>query len=74
MAGTRFYWKEDRLYQRSMLQKDKEWEVVQVWDTITPATRTIAKNRGLAKTIQRDGQSWGDVKPNESNLATRTPA
>src|SRR6266404_2515890 len=31
----RFYWKEDRLYQRSMLDNEKEWEVVQVRDTIT---------------------------------------
>src|SRR5439155_16007555 len=29
----RFYWKDDRLYQRSMLEKDKEWEIVQVLDT-----------------------------------------
>jgi len=34
-----FYWKNDRLYQRSMLDKEKEWEVVQVRDTITPGNR-----------------------------------
>src|SRR6185312_10596979 len=31
-----FYWKGDRLYQRSIMNKDLEWEVVQVLDTITP--------------------------------------
>jgi hypothetical protein len=39
----RFYWKDDRLYQRSMLDKDKEWEVVQVRDTITPGNRALQR-------------------------------
>ena len=39
----RFYWKDDRLYQRSMLEKDKEWEVVQVLDTITPGSAALQR-------------------------------
>ena len=39
----RFYWKDGRLYQRSMLEKDKEWEVVQVLDTITPGRAALQR-------------------------------
>jgi hypothetical protein len=73
----RFYWKDDRLYQRSMLEKDKEWEVVQVLATITPGSQHYSEKSRLAKTIQQDGQTWGTPPPSsngessneESNLA-----
>jgi hypothetical protein len=65
----RFYWKEDRLFQRSMLDKDKEWEVVQVVDTITPGKQHYSEKSRLAKTIQRDGGTWGEVSSDESKLA-----
>jgi hypothetical protein len=67
----RFYWKDDRLFQRSMLDKGKEWEVVQVWDTITPGNTHYNEKSRLAKTIQQDGQTWGDAPPkdDESRLA-----
>jgi hypothetical protein len=63
----RFYWKEGRLYQRSMLEKDKEWEVVQVPDTITPGAQHYSEKSRLAKTIQQDGQTWGDVPAREES-------
>ena len=56
----RFYWKESRLYQRSMLDKDKEWEIVQVLDTITPGSEHYSEKSRVAKTLERDGQTWGD--------------
>jgi hypothetical protein len=59
----RFYWKDDRLYQRSMLEKDKEWEVVQVLDTIIPGSQHYSEKSRLAKTIQQDGQTWGSLPP-----------
>jgi hypothetical protein len=67
----RFYWKDDRLYQRSMVDKEEEWEVVQVWDTITPGNTHYNEKSRLAKTIQQDGQTWGDAPPkeDESKLA-----
>ena len=64
----RFYWKEDRLYQRSMLDKDKAWEVVQVLDTITPGSEHYSEKSRLAKTVQKDGQTWG-ASVDESKLA-----
>ena len=65
----RFYWKDDRLYQRSMLDQNKEWEVIQVLDTITPGNPHFSEKSRLAKTIQKDGQTWSDASKEESNLA-----
>ncbi|MGC2193610.1 MAG: hypothetical protein WA628_02970 [Terriglobales bacterium] len=65
----RFYWKEGRLYQRSMLDQNTQWEVVQVLDTITPGDEHYSEKSRLAKTIQQDGQSWGIVPVDESRLA-----
>jgi hypothetical protein len=67
----RLYWKDDRLYQRSMLEKDREWEVVQVRDTITPGNAHYSEKSRLAKTIQKNGQTWDALptKDNESKLA-----
>jgi hypothetical protein len=62
----RFYWKDDRLYQRSMLEKDKEWEVVQVMDTITPGSQHYSEKSRLAKTIQQDGKTWGTPPAGDS--------
>jgi hypothetical protein len=64
----RFEWRNDRLYQRSMLDATKEWEIVQVLDTITPGASHYSEQSRLAKTIQRDGRTWG-VPSNEKNLA-----
>ena len=56
-----------------MLEKDEEWEVVQVLDTITPGAQHYSEKSRLAKTIQQDGQTWGDApakdSPAESKLA-----
>ena len=62
----RFYWQDGRLYQRSMLEKEKEWEVVQVLDTITPGAQHYSEKSRLAKTIQQDGQTWGEAPPKDS--------
>ena len=55
----RFYWEGDTLYQRSMLDKGTKWEVRQVVDTITPGSSTYNEQARLAKTIQKDGTTWG---------------
>jgi hypothetical protein len=65
----RFYWKEGRLYQRSMLEKDKEWEIIQVLDTITPGSPHYSEKSRLAKTVERDGTTWGDAPKDETKLA-----
>jgi hypothetical protein len=65
----RFYWKDGRLYQRSMLKQGIEWEVVQVLDTITPGNEHYSEKSRLAKTIEHDGRTWGDASVDESQLA-----
>ena len=65
----RFFQLEGSLYQRSMLEKDKVWEVVQVVDSITPGNKHYNVQSRLAKTIQRDNSTWGDANADPSKLA-----
>ena len=65
----RFVWRGDRLLQRSMIEPDLEWEVVQVKDTITPGRPHYSEKSRLAKTIQRDGTTWGPVPAGDAALA-----
>ncbi len=65
----RFYWESGKLYQRSMVDKDQQWEVVQVLDTITPGNEHYSEKSRLAKTIQKDGISWGDARVEPAKLA-----
>lgn len=65
----RFYWKDDRLYQRSMMDPAREWEIVQVQDTITPGAPHYSEASRLAKTIQRDGRTWGAAPADDGALA-----
>jgi hypothetical protein len=61
----RFQWRGDILVQRSMVTKDLAWEVVQVADSIDPASGWAlanperAQKSRLAKTVLKDGTTWG---------------
>jgi hypothetical protein len=48
----RFAWVNGRLFQRSMLNPDMEWEVIQVKDTITPGNPHYNAKSAYAKTIK----------------------
>jgi LVIVD repeat len=67
----RFQWQGDRLTQRSMVQEGLAWEVVQVLDSISPASDWAianperAQKSRLAKTLRRDGTTWGDAVPKD---------
>ena len=66
--GTRrFEWVNGELVQRSMADPDRQWKVSQVRDSITPGSRNYNEKARLAKTIQRDGATWGESDSN--NLA-----
>jgi hypothetical protein len=58
-----FYGKGDRVFQRSMVEQGKEWEIVQVMDSITPGNPNYNEKSRVAKTIQKDGSTWagGDI-------------
>ncbi len=64
-----FDWKDGKLHQRSMMEKNLQWEVVQVLDTITPGNPHYNEKSRLAKTVRRDGRTWGDVPGEEGELA-----
>jgi len=59
----RFVWRDQRLWQRSMLEPKREWEIVQVADAITPGRPNFNEQARLAKTIQRDNRTWGAAAP-----------
>ncbi|HWX54673.1 MAG TPA: hypothetical protein VN176_08800 [Verrucomicrobiae bacterium] len=63
----RFHWKNGHLFQRSAIDQGREWEVVQVKDTITPGNPHYNEKSRLAKTILNDGTTWGSV-PNDLSL------
>ena len=65
----RFYWRGERLFQRSMLEPDVQWEVVQTRDTVTPGSAHYNEKSRLAKTMQRDGKTWGNTHTSKENLA-----
>jgi hypothetical protein len=57
----RFYWEDGKLFQRSNVVQGKTWEVVQVLDSITPGNPHYSEKSRLAKTIEKDGVTWGHV-------------
>jgi len=71
----RFFRRGDRLFQRSVVTKDLDWELVQVQDTIDPGSDWARKHpeqsqrSRLAKTLRKDGKTWGDVPGRELELA-----
>ena len=58
---ARFYWEDGKLWQRSNVDQKRKWEVVQVLDSITPGNEHYNEKSRLAKTIQKDGITWGNV-------------
>ncbi|HYT66752.1 MAG TPA: hypothetical protein VEL51_10055 [Vicinamibacterales bacterium] len=60
----RFAWEGDRLYQRSMMDPNLKWEVVQTVDTITPGRPHYSEQSRYAKTIRKDG-TWGAATAND---------
>ena len=67
--ARRFEYREGKLFQRSMIEPDKEWEVVQVLDTITPGNIHYSEKSRWAKTIRTDGKTWGGLPADSSQLA-----
>ena len=69
LPQDRFFKKDGRLYQRSAVEQGKVWEVVQVADSITPGDPSYNEKARLAKTIQKDGRTWGGVPADSRRLA-----
>ncbi|HEX4138964.1 MAG TPA: hypothetical protein VHY09_01350 [Candidatus Methylacidiphilales bacterium] len=59
--GPRFYWQGNRLFQRSAMSPDITWEIPQTVDVIDPLSPKYNALARYAKTLLRDGKSWGAV-------------
>src|SRR5215813_142345 len=57
------------IVQNSLVENGKWWRVVQTVDTVTPGKGDYNDASAFAKTVQRDGKTWGDMKAEESKLA-----
>lgn len=65
----RFRWRGEALYQRSMLDPEREWEVPQVKDSVTPGHPRYSAASAWAKTVRRDGERWGSAGLADSHAA-----
>ncbi|MFN2475134.1 MAG: hypothetical protein ABR526_02190, partial [Chthoniobacterales bacterium] len=59
--GPRFTWEGTRLWQQSTMSPDVRWEIPQTMDTVDPASAHYNPKSAYAKTLLRDGKTWGGV-------------
>src|SRR6185295_3262080 len=59
--GPRFRWDGNKLFQQSSMDPDTVWEIPQTIDTIDPKSSHYNAKSAYAKTLRRDGETWGDV-------------
>jgi hypothetical protein len=57
--GPRFTWEGSKLWQQSSMSPDIRWEIPQTIDTIDPLSSHYNPKSAYAKTLQRDGETWG---------------
>ncbi len=69
--GDRWVRRDGKLYQRSATQEGVEWELVQTRDTIEPGNPHYNERSRLAKTIRKDGRTWGQTGPNLAHENSR---
>ena len=65
----RFEWRGDALIQRSMSEPDKEWEVVQTRDTVTPGNTHFSAKSYRAKLMGKSGKILTAFPNDETALA-----
>ena len=58
----RFEWLAGKLIQRSMVEEGKNWNLSQVKDSVVPGSWNYNEKARLAKTMQKDGKTWGSSK------------
>jgi hypothetical protein len=63
--GPRFVWEGTKLYQQSVMSPETRWEVPQTIDTIDPLSSHYNPKSAYAKTLMRDGKTWGGGIPSE---------
>jgi len=65
----RFEWREEKLFQRSMSEENKEWEIVQTIDTITPGNVHFSEKSLRAKLMSKDGSVPSQMPSDDASLA-----
>ncbi len=67
--GKEVEFKNGEVIQNSLVEAGKWWRVVQTVDTVTPGKRDYNDASAWAKTVQRDGKTWGDAAVPDTKLA-----
>ena len=65
----RFEWRGDKVFQRSMSEENKEWEIVQTLDTITPGNPHFSEESLRAKLLNKEGVVPSQVPSDDAALA-----
>jgi hypothetical protein len=65
----RFEWRDGKLLQRSMSEENKEWEIVQTIDTITPGNVHFSEKSFRAKLMNKDGVVSSQMPSDDASLA-----
>ena len=68
-AGGEVEFKNGEILQNSLVEPGKWWRVIQTVDTLTPGKRDYNEISAWAKTVQRDGKTWGDATVDQAKLA-----
>ncbi len=69
--GPRFTWSADgkSLFQQSSMDPNRKWEVPQTLDTVDPKSDHYNIMSAYAKTLKRDGVTWGGVPSDPKTCA-----
>src|SRR5712664_1470403 len=65
----RFEWRDGKLFQRSMSEEGKEWEIVQTIDSITPGNVHFSEKSLRAKLMNKDGVVSSQMPGDDASLA-----
>jgi len=57
--GPRFAWEGNKLWQQSSMSPEIRWEIPQTIDTVDPASPHYNPKSAYAKTLLKDGKTWG---------------
>jgi hypothetical protein len=72
--GPRFVWEGSALFQQSSMSPDVRWEIPQTIDTIDPMSPHYNPKSAYAKTLRRDGKTWGGIVPTTANASANSTA
>jgi hypothetical protein len=72
--GPRFVWEGSKLFQQSSMSPDVRWEIPQTIDTIDPLSPHYNPKSAYAKTLRRDGKTWGGIVPAKANVSQNSTA